>query len=221
MNRSVMMSIQMHSMAARQAAYTAVMQNAHEQQRRAAALLTRSQRLQVEHGPSILLAAFVTPIEKTTEGDIVRAISWPWFKIIDLILKDPTIIYQLNPRQWEELIAGAYAEQGFEVILTPRSGDRGRDVIASSKGFGCIRYFDQVKRYAPHHLVQADDVRAMVGVLNIDGNVSKGIITTTSDFAPGVYSDAGIARLMPHRLELRPKDDLLRFLSDVAKHSIT
>jgi hypothetical protein len=35
---------------------------------------------------------------------------------------------------------------GFEeVILTPRSGDHGRDVIATKKALGTIRVIDQVK----------------------------------------------------------------------------
>ena len=95
-----------------------------------------------------------------------------------------------------------------------QSNDKGRDVIATSHGVGCIRYFDQVKAYGPGHLVTADDVRAMVGVLTLEGNVSKGIITTTSDFAPGTLVDENIKRFMPYRLELKPRDALLGMASD-------
>jgi len=117
------------------------------------------------------------------------------------------------------MIAGAYAEQGFEVVLTPRSNDKGRDVIATSRGVGSIRYFDQVKAYGPGRLVTADDVRAMIGVLAIEGNVSKGIITTTSAFAPGILTDEGIQRLMPYRLELKARDALLEWLGGIAASS--
>jgi restriction system protein len=56
----------------------------------------------------------------------------------------------------KEIIAGAYHRSGFdEVILTPRSGDHGRDVIAIKKGIGSIRVIDQVKAYKPGHLVTA------------------------------------------------------------------
>ena len=47
-------------------------------------------------------------------------------------------------------------------------------------------------------------------------NVSKGIITTTSDFAPGVYTDTEVQRFMPYRLDLRPKRRLLEWLTEVA-----
>jgi restriction system protein len=102
------------------------------------------------------------------------------------------------------------------VILTPRSNDRGRDVIATWKGIGSVRLFEQVKAYGPTQRVNADDVRAMLGVLEIGGNVSKGIVTTTSEFAPGIEQDLGIARLMPYRLELRPRDALIDWLSAIA-----
>ena len=57
-----------------------------------------------------------------------------------------------------------------------------------------VRYLDQVKAYAPGNLVTLDQVHSMLGVLGAAVNVSKGIVTTTSDFAPACsptrkYSD--------------------------------
>jgi hypothetical protein len=68
-------------------------------------------------------------------------------------------------------------------------------------GFGSIRIIDQVKAYGPGHKVSANDVRALLGVLALDLNVSKGIVTTTSTFAPGVEDE--IKPYMPNRLELK------------------
>lgn len=121
--------------------------------------------------------------EKTSEGVLVRAVSVAWFEIAKLIHRDPDEIYRINPRAWEEIIAGAYEREGFdEVILTPRSGDKGRDVVATKWGVGSIRIFDQVKAYSPGNIVTADDVRALIGVLHGAQNVSKGVVTTTSTF---------------------------------------
>jgi restriction system protein len=167
--------------------------------------------------PGILLQAVVIPGEQTDEGLIIRAVTIPWFEIIKLFERDPNAIYQLDWRKWEEMIAGAYAEQDFDVILTPRSGDKGRDVIATSRGgYGSIRFFEQVKAYKPGNLVPADDIRAMLGVLSAEGNVSKGIVTTTSEFAPGILADENIKRFMPHRLELKARDALLDWLRTIA-----
>ena len=111
--------------------------------------------------------------------------------------------YQIDPRKWEEIIAAAYDRAGFEeVTLTPRSGDFGRDVISIKRGFFAIRILDQVKAYKPGHLVDANDVRAMIGVLCTDQAATKGIVTTTSDFAPRIYEDPSIKPHIPYRLEL-------------------
>ena len=75
-----------------------------------------------------------------------------------------------------------------EVILTPRSGDHGSDIIASKPGIGSIRIIDQVKAYSDRHRVSADEVRSILGVLSADLNVSKGIITTTSMFGLTIVS---------------------------------
>jgi hypothetical protein len=81
---------------------------------------------------------------------------------------------------------------------------------------GSIRIIDQVKAYAPHHRVRADDVRALVGVLEMERNVSKGVLTTTSTFAPGVAEDGRIAALTPYRLELKDGPKLIEWLGAIA-----
>src|SRR5215467_14325759 len=98
--------------------------------------------------PSILLQAVIVPGERTPEGQLVEAVTVPWFEIIDLLNRDPALAFQLDPRKWEEMIAGAYDRAGYdEVTLTPRSGDGGRDVIAVKRGIGMVRVIDQVKAY--------------------------------------------------------------------------
>lgn len=102
------------------------------------------------------------------------------------------------------------------MILTPRSGDFGRDVIAIKKGLGEVRVIDQVKAYKPGHLVTANDVRALMGVLQNDG-ASKGFLTTTSDFAPKMGDDPLITPFIPQRLELINGDKLILRLQELAK----
>jgi len=54
----------------------------------------------------------------------------------------------------------------------------------------------------------------MIGVLTGAPNVSKGVVTTTSDFAPRVRDDPGIKPFIPFRLELKPHDDLMAWLAE-------
>jgi restriction system protein len=131
--------------------------------------------------PQLLIQTITIAGGKTSEGRLIEAVALPWFDIIDVLRKDPSAAFQIPPEKWEEIIAGAYKKAGFDsVTLTPRSGDLGRDVIAVKKALGSIRVIDQVKAFAPNNLVTANDVRALIGVLETDG-ASKGFLTTTSD----------------------------------------
>ncbi len=178
-------------------------------------LILDSYNLPVET-PSLTIKALLEFGDQTHEGVLVEAVAIPWFEIVDLMRRDPSATSQLDARQWEEMIAGAYERAGFdEVVLTPRSGDLGRDVIARKHGVGSICIFDQMKAYKPGHVVTADEVRAMLGVITGARNVSKGVITTTSTFAPMIDRDAFLAPYVPYRLELKARGDLLAWLGEL------
>lgn len=166
----------------------------------------------LDDAPDVTVQAILTFGEKTSEGRLIEGVGIVWDEIIRLITDNPEEIYKIDPRKFEELIAGAYFKEGYEVELTPRSNDKGRDIVATRHGIGSIRIFDQVKRYKITRPVTAEEVRALAGVISMAGNVSKGIITTTSTFAPNLLNDSDIARLVPHRLELKPKDVLIPWL---------
>ncbi len=164
---------------------------------------------------NLLLQTVIIPGAAVSEGRLIEAVAIPWFDIIALLKENPSIAYQISPDKWEEIVAGAYKRSGFdEVTLTPRSGDYGRDVIAVKKGIGHVRVIDQVKAYKPGHLVTANDVRALMGVLQGDG-ASKGFLTTTSDFAPKIKDDPLITPFIPARLELINGSSLLKRLDEL------
>jgi restriction system protein len=171
--------------------------------------------------PEMIVRALLVFGDRTKEGQLVRAVSIPWFEIIATLARDPANAYQIDARVWEEIIAGAYRREGFDdVVLTPRSGDKGRDVIATKHGVGCIRIIDQVKAYRPGHVVSADEVRSLFGAITLEGNVSKGVLTTTSTFAPNLFVDyEDLRRQVPHRLELKDRDVLLPWLDSLAQPS--
>jgi restriction system protein len=167
--------------------------------------------------PSILLQATVQSIGATPDGDLVVAVGPAWNAIIAELVKDPSLAFKIGWREWEEIIAAGYETAGFdEVILTPRSGDLGRDVIATKRGLLTVRIVDQVKAHGPHNPVNANDVRALLGVLQADQKASKGVVTTTSTFAPEIAKDPLITPFIPTRLELINGDELRRRLAAIA-----
>jgi restriction system protein len=168
--------------------------------------------------PTVLAQALVEVGGKTTEGHIIEALAPAWFDILRIIENDPDTIYSIPPRKWEEIIAGAYERSGFDrVILTPRSGDHGRDVIAEKSGWGCVRFIDQVKAYKPGHLVTAEEVRALGFVLLSDTLANKGVVTTTSQFAPRITDDPFIKPYLPNRIELINGQELVARLRALSK----
>jgi restriction system protein len=173
----------------------------------------------VEHLPRLLLQTAITPLgQKTDEGLIVQAVTLPWIEMAKQIEKDPRFLFRLGWRSLEEIIAQAYQREGWdEVTLTPSSGDGGRDIIAVKYGICHIRIIDQIKAYSQHRRVSANDVRALMGVLSSDLNVSKGFVTTTAQFAPRILEDPSIKPFIPYRLELRDGDSLRRWLIQVAR----
>jgi restriction system protein len=131
--------------------------------------------------------------------------------IIRMLLDDPARMYGIDPRKWEEIIAGSYEASGLfdRVILTPYSGDHGLDIIAEKDGFGSVRLIESVKRYSPGNEVPAKDVRELLGVLSGDQRATKGVVSTTWEFAPELKDDPFIKPFLPYRLELVNGTNLL------------
>jgi hypothetical protein len=89
--------------------------------------------------PPELAVGFVVKGERTDEGVVISAVTPLWRQLFERMSHSTTALYELDPRQMEELVAAAYKADGWDVTLTPRSGDRGRDVIARRDDVGSIR----------------------------------------------------------------------------------
>lgn len=167
--------------------------------------------------PTIQISSLLITKAKVSEGLLISAQTALWTEIATRLGSDWKLAYQLTPTQWEEIAAGAYKKEGFdEVILTPRSGDGGRDVIAIKKGRTGYKIINSMKAYGPNHVVGYDDIRALMGVMSSERDVSKGMLTTTSRFPPNVWKDRFIAPLIPTRLELVDGEGLQAWLKHLA-----
>jgi restriction system protein len=185
-------------------------------------LKRRRRRRRERNAPALLLQSSILSFgPPTDDGRIVRAVQLPWHQILTEIENDPDFLCHFSKyhRKFEEFLAGIYEQQGYKVELTRPSNDGGRDVIATMDGFCSVRILGQAKAYSPGHLVTHEEVRAMQGVLAADDNASKGMIVTTSDFAPGVKTAPAIQKFVPNRLELINGASLLAWLKSNAPPS--
>lgn len=110
---------------------------------------------------------------------------------LDSIFKNPKAMHALEAREFEEFIATLIDKIGFEdVVLTPRSGHKGRDILATKKVHGIsILFAFECKRYAPNRPIGPDVARALLGVISHgQTQVTKGVLVTSSYFSPATSS---------------------------------
>jgi restriction system protein len=176
--------------------------------------------------PDLFLAAVVERgPAKDQSGTLIEVVRAPWLTLIDHLARNPGALAEMDPRLFESLVAGALRDDGYEdVILTPRSGDEGVDVIALRGGRFPMRMVVQAKRYRPDRRVKAFEVRELLHVLDADRKATSALFTTTSSFAPGVAADRTIAPYLtkpgePGRLNLMDGSQLADWLNGLAKRT--
>jgi hypothetical protein len=175
-------------------------------------------RLTIIRNADILLATpLVTLGQRADFGRIVTATTPSWLALRKEVMEDPSLMKHFPAwhRKFEEFVAGGYfASQWSDVILSPRSHDRGFDVAARKRG---RQILDEVKAYKPTLLVGHQIVRAALGLLIQHEHVDQVRVTTTTRFAPMVLPD--FEHLIPQMLTLRDQRQLLRWLRSIGSRS--
>jgi restriction endonuclease Mrr len=87
----------------------------------------------------------------------------------------------LSALDFEKFVAYLFEQLGWEVELTARTRDGGRDVIAVRKSEIGLRMLIECKRYDPSRKIGVELVRSLLGV-TVDERATKGILATTSTF---------------------------------------
>jgi hypothetical protein len=54
----------------------------------------------------LMMQVVVTLGERVPEGHLIEAVTLPWFKIVEAITRDSSLMHEPDWRKWEELIAG-------------------------------------------------------------------------------------------------------------------
>jgi len=137
--------------------------------------------------------------------------------LIDRILIDSSILYKIPSRIFEELIATVFSKHGFQVELTKKTRDGGRDIIAIRSDLGIkSKYIIECKRYASHHPVRVDLVRGLYGV-QVQEGANKSVLATTSYFTPDAKEFASKIGTTEWAMDLKDYQDIVLWISKTKK----
>lgn len=99
--------------------------------------------------------------------------------LIQRLQKNPDELRTINRRVFEELVAELFSGFGYEVELTKRTRDGGKDIIAIRRREVETRFLIECKRPDPGNPVCVSTVRELFGV-KVDDGATKAILATTT-----------------------------------------
>lgn len=124
-------------------------------------------------------------------------------RLFKLLKEKPDYLDELSPTKFEELVAQIVAAFGYEVELTPKGKDGGKDIIATHKHQPNERFYIECKKYAVKNRIDVTIVRQVHSVMTLD-KVNKAIIATTSHFTRDAKEL--IKRIKTTNVAIDPKD---------------
>jgi len=146
-----------------------------------------------------LLARFDLEQQKGKD-QIIRVASLADRALIERLQKYPDDLRVIDRRLFEEIVAEIFSGLGYEVELTQRTRDGGKDIIAIRKAEINLRFLIECKRPDIGKAVGVSAVRELYGV-KVDDGATKAILATTTYLSP----DAKMF-IEKHRWELEGKE---------------
>ena len=138
--------------------------------------------------------------KKVEHAPILQVASAITLDLLERTATSPEELHRMPSRVFEELIAMLFKRFGYEVELTKRTRDGGRDVIAVRHAEVKVKYLIECKRWSPDRAVGVEPVRALFGVKTLE-RATKAILATTARFSRDamlIFESA--------RWELEPRD---------------
>ena len=135
-------------------------------------------------------------------------------QLIRLIQEDSSYIYRISTREFEEIVAEIFRAQDYEVTLTKRTRDGGKDVIAIHRNVLGLEtcYFIECKRHALDSKVDVGIVREVYGVHSTKNGPNKSVIATTSTFTPDAIKYVNNEVRSRWDMELKDIQDVLQWI---------
>jgi restriction system protein len=131
--------------------------------------------------------------------------------LAEQLKRTPEKMYQIQSREFEELIAELLHDQGFEVELTKATRDGGRDILARmhTKAFKFLCLIE-AKKHSKDRPVGVQLVRNLYGTF-CDEQANSAMLVTTSYFTQEAKR---FSERHEYHLSLRDYTDVVGWLSD-------
>lgn len=134
-------------------------------------------------------------------------------QLIRSIYNDHQQLYQLHPRDFEEMIAELMRKQGWDVKLTKQTRDQGVDIVALQyRGDSPYKAVIECKRHALNRKVGVGILRGFQSVI-VTQQANKGIIFTSSYFSADARQYQ--QQHLPYLLDLKDYDDIINWIKNV------
>lgn len=196
-------------------------------------ILTSSRRLNVARAETLILESFGLGEDLLLDGkiyDLNHGLILPERRLIadvkprivmanqslaERLKHAPQSVFDLSPRQFEELIAELLQDLGCEVHITPATRDGGKDILSyMPTPLGRVLCLVETKRYRHDRPVGVGLVRQLYGTL-VDFGANNAMLVTTSSFS----KDARAFRQRhEYRLDLRDYTGVVEWIRDYGRN---
>ena len=126
-------------------------------------------------------------LERKAEGpSLVQIVPFVDKALIEKLKHCPDALRNIDRRKFEEVVAEIFDGFGYDVELTKRTRDGGKDIIAIKRREVNLKFLIECKRPDPGNPVRIAAARELWAVKNDEG-ASKGILVTTTSFTPEAH----------------------------------
>lgn len=135
-------------------------------------------------------------------------------ELVVTLRENPYLLRDISHREFEEVVAELFRAKGYQVDLTKRTRDGGKDIIAiHTDHFGIkSKYFIECKHYAESNKIGVDVVRTLHGVKNTKDGPNKTIVATTSTFTEDARKFVDCEISSKWDMSLADHDEIVRWL---------
>ena len=156
-------------------------------------------------------------IESMPPEELIKVTDRITLELMEYLRRNPNRMYNIKPRQFEELIAEILSSYGWEVQLTPPTKDGGYDIFAVSKDVSGIQssWIVECKKYKQSNKVGVDSVRSLYGAAgDLEYRNIAMMLATTSSFTSGARKYAS----SKYNFELRDYESILEWINEYKPH---